>query len=333
MLDGSRTSCDWRDDADAVQPGLFGPRHLPHLYRSDYVTNSNDSYWLSNPAHPLEGYARIIGDERTPRTPRTRVGLVMTENRTERGMTRRLMQREVFSDRQFAAALTLDDLLVLCRRAEPVGTLPSSSGPVAIGNACRVLARWDRHENIDSRGAILFRRFWDNLIGASQQTAYGAVGQAPWWRVPFDADHPVRTPRGLNTTDPEVAMALGDAIADLRDAELPLGVPQGKVQFIEKNGVRYPIPGGIGTLNGDFNAIWTSMGAGQGRDPARWRVVVRAGRHLERRAVPQRPDDPHLLGVDRPDQSALRGPNRAVLAEEVGEGPVLRRADQGRTGP
>ena len=29
------------------------------------MTNSNDCYWLSNPEQPLEGFARIIGDERT----------------------------------------------------------------------------------------------------------------------------------------------------------------------------------------------------------------------------------------------------------------------------
>jgi acyl-homoserine-lactone acylase len=42
------------------------------------VTNSNDSYWLSNPHQPLTGFARIIGDEGTARTLRTRIGLIMT---------------------------------------------------------------------------------------------------------------------------------------------------------------------------------------------------------------------------------------------------------------
>ena len=50
---------------------------LPSLIREDYVTNSNDSYWLSNPAQPLEGYSPIIGAERTARSLRTRAGLVM----------------------------------------------------------------------------------------------------------------------------------------------------------------------------------------------------------------------------------------------------------------
>ena len=30
----------------------------------DYVANSNDSYWLTNPEQPLEGFPRIVGDER-----------------------------------------------------------------------------------------------------------------------------------------------------------------------------------------------------------------------------------------------------------------------------
>ena len=64
---GSRSACDWGVDRDARERGLFGPSHMPSLMRSDYVTNSNDSYWLSNPKHPLEGFARIIGSERTVR--------------------------------------------------------------------------------------------------------------------------------------------------------------------------------------------------------------------------------------------------------------------------
>jgi acyl-homoserine-lactone acylase len=74
VLDGSRSACEWGSDPDAIQPGLFGPSRLPRLFRPDYVTNSNDSYWLSNPKHPLEGFPRIMGNERTSRSLRTRIG-------------------------------------------------------------------------------------------------------------------------------------------------------------------------------------------------------------------------------------------------------------------
>ena len=53
ILDGSKTSCDWENDPDAAVPGIFGPGHEPYLLRNDYVTNSNDSFWLANPHQRL----------------------------------------------------------------------------------------------------------------------------------------------------------------------------------------------------------------------------------------------------------------------------------------
>jgi acyl-homoserine-lactone acylase len=268
VLDGSRASCDWLVDKDAVRPGLFGPSHLPHLFRSDYVTNSNDSYWLANPAKPLTGFARIIGSEGTPRSLRTRVGLVMTAARIKQGgFTRQAMQDLVFSNEQYAGVLMRDDLVGMCRQyAGSTGYLPTSSGaPVAVGKACDVLAKWDLRENTTSRGAVLFRRFFDNLSGYPDNTAYAYSGtSAPYWSTPFDAADAVHTPAGLNTADPEAPTALGDAISDLEGAKLPLDVPVGTVQYIEKNGVRYPIHGGTGDPNGDFNAIWTGWVPGKG---------------------------------------------------------------------
>jgi acyl-homoserine-lactone acylase len=259
ILDGSRLACNWKTDKDAVEPGLFGPSHQPYLLRSDYVTNSNDSYWLANPAQPLTGYARIIGDEGTPRSLRTRVGLIMTADNAKKGFTRQAMQDEVFSNEQYAGILTRGLLVSMCQRDSVTGYLPTSSGPpVAVGDACSVLAQWDLKENVGSRGAVLFRRFWDHLAGSTQSTAYSYSHVAPYWSKPFDANDAVHTPAGLRTNDPEVVTALGDAIQDLRNAKLPLNVPVGQVQYIEKNGVRYPIHGGTGDPNGDFNAIWTS---------------------------------------------------------------------------
>jgi acyl-homoserine-lactone acylase len=266
VLDGSTSTCNWQTDPDAVEPGLFGPSHLPHLFRSDYVTNSNDSYWLSNPQQPLTGFARIIGTEGTPRSLRTRIGLVMTADNAKQGFTVQRMQDEVFSDEQYAGMLNRDDLVSMCNTYSTIGYLPTSSGtPVAIGDACAVLAKWDLKENLDSSGAILFRRFWDRLSGSTQNTAYAYSGTSePFWKTPFNASDAVHTPAGLNTADPEVPTALGDAISDLNAAHLPLDVTVGAAQGITKNGVRYPIHGGIGDPNGDFNAIWTNWVAGKG---------------------------------------------------------------------
>ena len=53
------------------------PTEQPSLITDTYVSNSNDSYWLSNPDIRLEGFSPIIGDEQTTRSLRTRAGLVM----------------------------------------------------------------------------------------------------------------------------------------------------------------------------------------------------------------------------------------------------------------
>jgi acyl-homoserine-lactone acylase len=269
VLDGSTSTCDWGSDKDAIEPGLFGPKHLPHLFRKDYVTNSNDSYWLSNPHHPLTGFARIIGDERTARTLRTRIGLIMTQKRVsgigeKKGFTLGDMTRMVFSNRQYAGDLMRNSLVTLCQSFQGGGTIPTSTGAVSVGNACTVLKKWDLHENAHSHGAILFRRFIDHLTSSTQSTAYTYSGLTPYWSTPFNAKNPVRTPNGLNTTDPEVAMALGDAISDLKAAHLPLGVAVDKQQGVRRNGHFIPIQGGEGDPNGEFNAIYAPWIKGKG---------------------------------------------------------------------
>jgi acyl-homoserine-lactone acylase len=273
VLDGSRSACNWDTDSDSAVPGIFGPSHLPSLFRNDYVTNSNDSYWLSNPHQPLTGFARIIGDENTARTLRTRIGLIMTQARVDGtdhlgppGFTRQDMQNQVFSDRQYGGELVRSSLVDMCR-GFPGGTAPSSSGPVPVGNACDVLAAWDLHENLGSKGAILFRRFWERALGASPSP----------WKNAFDASDPVNTPNGLDTGNPQVQSALGDAINDLNGAHIPLDAAPRDVQFTVRHGRKIPIHGGPGDPDGDFNAInldWTKQGYGPNEHGSSYVQVV-----------------------------------------------------------
>jgi acyl-homoserine-lactone acylase len=245
VLDGSRSACNWGNDPDAATPGIFGPSHLPHLLRSDYVTNSNNSFWLSNPHEPLTGFARIIGDENTERSLRTRIGLIMTQEQVDNGgFTLQDMQNEVFGDRQYGGELVRDEAVNMCR-AFPGGMAPSSKGSVAVGEACNVLAAWDLHENLDSKGAILFRRFWERALG---------VTGGPWKNA-FSTSDPVNTPNGLETNNAQVQQAFGDAINDLNGAGLALDTSPGEVQYVTRHGQRIPIHGGPGDPDGDFNAL------------------------------------------------------------------------------
>ena len=233
VLDGSRGACGYgsAQDKGAVAPGILPPSRQPALFRDDYVTNSNDSYWLSNPLQPLEGFSRIIGDERTARSPRTRLGLRIVQEGGRFSPDE--LQAAVFNNRQYLGELWRDELVGMCRQ--------DSSVPAA---ACDALAGWNLHDDLDSKGAVLFRRFASRAVAAKQSP----------YRTPFDPNDPVNTPRGLNTENAEVRQALRDAVADLQGAGIPFDAPLRGYQYEQRGSEKIPIHGGPGTV-GVFNAI------------------------------------------------------------------------------
>ena len=313
VLDGSRAACHWGSDPDAAAPGILGPARMPSLFRDDYVTNSNDSYWLSNPERPLEGYDRIIGDERTERSLRTRTGLRIVADQLAQGpFTRRMLQDAVFSNRSLAGELMRDDLVAACK--------PDLKA------ACDVLAAWDLHENLDSKGAVLFRRFVSRLLGSG-------APPAGIWRTPFDANDPVNTPRDLNTEDPRVEAALRGAVSDVDGLGKGLAVTLRQVQFEKRGDEKIPIHGGPGDPEGDFNAINVPWVAGEGYPDVPHGSSFVMAAHMDGSEVPRPAHDPHLLAVDEPVVAVLRRPDAHVLQEGVGGPGLLRARDPRRPQP
>jgi acyl-homoserine-lactone acylase len=264
VLDGSRPACKWGTDKDSVVPGIFGANQEPSLRLGSYVENSNDSFWLSNPSHPLTGYPLIIGDTDTARSLRTRSALTMIAQRL-RGkdglgaprFTRRTMEELFYSDRQYGAELVRTQLVSMCR-SFPGGMAPTSSGtPISVGDACQVLAHWNDRENAGSRGDVLFRDFWERAL---------ALEGGPWSH-PFSASNPVRTPYGLDTSNPQVQRAFGDALSDLSAHHIPYDVTLGARQYILRNGRRITLPGGPGDPDGEFNAIYQNVISDPGAVP------------------------------------------------------------------
>jgi acyl-homoserine-lactone acylase len=261
ILDGSRTACNWGNDPGAAAPGIFGPSHEPSLLRNDYVTNSNDSFWLSNPHQPLTGFARIIGFEKTARTLRTRIGLLEVQARIDGtdgqgppGFTQAAMQRLDLSDIDYAAQLTLPALVQLCDKFQAAGgTAPTSAGgKIALGNACATLAHWNMRWDASQRGAVLFGEFW----GFASSAAPSPFSHG------FELAHPVTTPFGLDTANKTVRDALGDAIQALTKAHVPIDTTLGAVQFVSYHGSHITIPGGPGDPDGIYNAIFENTEPG-----------------------------------------------------------------------
>ena len=252
VLDGDRRACDPGTDPDAAAPGILGPSRLPVRFRSDYVTNSNNSYWLANPAQPLEGFPRVLGDERTARSLRTRLGVLQVQQRLAgtdglpgtRFTTDGLWQ-VMFGDRVLGGELVRDDLVALCT-AHPDATA-SDGSHVDLAPACAALRAWDLHANLDSRGAHVFMEFANR----------GGIRFAD----PFSVTDPVQTPRRLAVTDPAVLTALADAVRSL--AGIPLDAPLGAVQTEARGDSRIPIHGGRGGA-GAFNVITAPLVPGVG---------------------------------------------------------------------
>jgi len=206
VLDGARPECEWDSDVDAPAPGIFGPSHLPSLQRDDWVANNNDSYWLTNPAAPITGYAAIIGDEATPRSYRTQQAITQVQRRVDGSdgrpgtkFTQQLLEDVAMSAQIKTAEYGLQNVLnEIC---------PGAVGDEAA--ACAALQEWDGTANLDSIGAHVWREFFASLTG-------GADRGGDFWRVPFSADDPVNTPRDLDTSADAVTSAFSDAVARIK---------------------------------------------------------------------------------------------------------------------
>lgn len=256
LFDGSRSACAWGQDAN-TPPGIFSPANGPSMLRTDYVGNSNDSYWLTNAralltGPPPLGYSPLYGKVGVEQRLRTRIGFIQFEELAQQGHKFQLsdLQTLVFADRIYAAELVLPDLLAAC---------PADDATLV--QACTVLAAWDRHANLDSRGAVLFREFWS------------AASQIPnKWKVPLDPADPVHTPNGVAPAAlPAMFTALKNAASLLQSLNIPLDGRLGDYQGETRNGVRTPLHGGVGDIDGSYNSLRMSTGlTGTGYNNVYW---------------------------------------------------------------
>jgi acyl-homoserine-lactone acylase len=201
VLDGSRSECNWGSDRGAIQRGIFGPNRVPQLTRTNYVANSNQSPWLTNPATPITGYPAVFGDSGTARETRTRLGLDMiaqrlagTDGLGPPRFTLPTLQATMLGNRNYSAELGRADVVAMCR-AHPILTAGDGKR-VDVRAACDTLASWNGRADAGSRGEALWETFFDDSL----------------WAVPFDPAHPLTTPRGIDGNDRDVQRALADAV-------------------------------------------------------------------------------------------------------------------------
>ncbi|MCK0100620.1 penicillin acylase family protein [Qipengyuania sp. S6317L1] len=224
LLDGTRSACDWSAVAsEGAVPWLLPASDQASRTRTDYVTNSNDSYWLSHAGEPYRELSPILGAYKTQLSLRSRSNYTETEaTLAEAPMDHARAKELVFGNKVLAADMTLDALLAECE------------GSNSLSEACGVLANWDRRVNIDSNGAHLFLAFWDKVRRSNDL-----------WEVPFDKDAPIATPSGFKAGAPMLEK-LGEAAEELTAKGIALDAPWGMVQTRMDGEESIPIHGATG---------------------------------------------------------------------------------------
>ncbi len=251
-LDGSRSTCAWGTDPGTPVPGIFSADNLPHTVRTDYVENSNDSYWLANPNAPFPAFSPIVGKTDTIQGLRTRLGNQMIAQRMAGTdgfgppkFTVPSLQAMWQSDQSLESQLVLGPLVSLC---EATPSARASNGiTVTLAPACKALSEYNGTGSLDARGGWLF----------SEWAAFAP--STNFWADAFDPTEPLTTPSKLNTANPAMLQALANSVLNLRAHGIPLDATYRRVQHATRNGVAIPIHG---CDTGCFNAIYASDGRG-----------------------------------------------------------------------
>ncbi|WP_262694795.1 penicillin acylase family protein [Kordiimonas aquimaris] len=262
VLDGSSQENDFVV-GNAPLPGTVPFNERPQITRSDYVFNSNDSYWLSSPREPMTGHSPLYGAVETERSLRTRMNILHLEDENAKGEDGKWsvaeIQETILSNQSLSASLLLPHVIAICIENE-----------MAIDqSACEVLKSYDGHLNTDSVGSVLFREW---LFAYRMHT--GKAGK-PMFAEGFSKDFPVETPNGLN--DPALALAaLETALSVLSEASVNPDVALGGVQVAVRGEETIPMHGGF-SLEGVANLIDQRPNDTIGPFPTSSRYETRSG--------------------------------------------------------
>ncbi|TKV64566.1 penicillin acylase family protein [Marinobacter panjinensis] len=269
LLDGSSSTEDWIES----ECGPLVPYdQKPKLVRSDWVQNSNSSYWSTNPSEFLTGFSPLFGGEEAPINARTRLGIKMLQNPMEPGFPSaplpagqdgKFSAQEligvIWNNRAWYAEQFLPELLERC---DAIGS--TTVNGLDLSPWCQALGNWDGLYNLDSVGAHVFRVFMANYIndlGTDLTT-------------PFSPEDPVGTPAdpsedNAGTTSDTMLQALASGVGALQSQGIAPTDALGDLQYYRPSGgvvpgtggmpvfQTQPIPwhGGDGGIDGAFNAV------------------------------------------------------------------------------
>ncbi|WP_338589781.1 acylase [Shewanella khirikhana] len=226
----------------------------PMLERTDFVQNSNNSFWSTNLEQPLEFFSPMYGPERGKQSLRTRMALKMMSDAggSDGKFNLDELEAAALGNRSYLAEMVLSDLLAQCDAQGSTPVVVADGVSKDISAACDALSRWNGKQDNDSIGGALLREFAHNFSDETMLT------------VPFDYTAAATTPSGL-ASDGSALKALALAALALENAGFAVDAPLGSVQFVERSlpnglpsGQRLPWPGSH-NAEGGFNVFSTSL--------------------------------------------------------------------------
>jgi acyl-homoserine-lactone acylase len=221
----------------------------PQYSGTDYVQNSNDSFWLTNLENPITGVSPLYGRVDNQQSLRSRMAhrLLDDESGSDGKFSPQEVEAALIGNRSYFSEEVKDDLLALCE-ANSASLVDVGGTMVDISAGCDALALWDGTMNKDSVGAHVFREF------AFQ------FNRNPQWVNAYDVADPINTPNTLDA-NATTLVQLATGIQKIVDAGIALDATLGEVQFVEKStatgmpsGEKLPW-GGSHNVEGGFNVF------------------------------------------------------------------------------
>ncbi len=197
---------------------------VPKLERQDFVQNSNESYWATNPAQLLTGFSPLYGATHSELSLRARMGLKLLRDASGNDQKFSLTELEtaLLSNRSYLSELIFDELIAQCLSQGNEPVIINDTLKIEIDEGCHALQQWDRRQNNHSIAGHLFREFAYQFSRQKHLT------------MAFDARDPANTPHTLST-DGSALQALAIAIANVNQTGWPLDARLGEIQFMEKS--------------------------------------------------------------------------------------------------
>jgi acyl-homoserine-lactone acylase len=291
-LDGSRSECEWGEDADTPSgTNIYGLDAHPQIIGRGTVGNSNNSYWLSDATKPLEGFPVVFGwmghegDQQFMRTRKTHLMIADRLAGTDGLSDAPLFDLEtlktvMYSNKVHAAEITLDDVLEICSDflSNPNPETEQATDE-ALTETCTVLENWDRYANVDSIGIHVFVEFWGGIRDELGSEFQNVVVGDQFWEIDYNSADPINTPRGIDISVEAnrtlVIDSLLRAYRRLSDANVALDAVWGDLQCLERNDECIPIHGGSGPA-GIFGAISSGLSEGGYRNPRAGNSYIQA---------------------------------------------------------